>query len=192
VNVEPWIWIGSSDVHWLILIIPAVLLYRVFCKSVSYAVVPRKTKILHALALLFLYFFFLDVPDWIYCLVGWPIQTVSDQFVSIGFFSPALSLFAFFVHVVTGLFVVYCTFALAWGVHRWRKLLVKIFPVLVLVIALDNVKASQLGVPMPAIVIFSLLFSYILAMIYLFYSRPYSDALFEEARGNIQHDGKLA
>jgi hypothetical protein len=165
---------------WLIWIIPAVLLYRVFSKSVPYAGVSRKTKILHALAILFLFYFFFDVPAWVFWLIQWPGNTVRAEFVTIGFFPPVFSLLIFCAHVIAGLFVIRCAFALAGGVDKWRKRLVKMFPVLVLVIAFDGLIDSQGGdVPTPAIVIFLLLFGYVLMMIYLFYSRPYSDALFD-------------
>src|SRR5262249_25634749 len=122
------------------LLVALWLLYRVFNRGVPYAGVPTKVKLLHALALLFLLWCFIDALDWAFSLMRWPNTTVRLHYVQNGVFRPTFSLLIFFSNIVAGIFILFCVLQLAWGIEKWRKRFVRLLPFIGMVICLKILK----------------------------------------------------
>jgi len=164
---------------WPALLIPAVFLYRVFGSRVPYAGVPLKIKVLHALALLFLFFCFFDVPNSVFWLIGSPSQVFGAQYVAVGIFPPICSLLIFCCNVAAGIFTLICGFAMAWGDDRARKRFVSWFPATVTVIGFDMLKAAEKSDTSLFGIVFGFVFvALLLLLVYRFYTGAQSEFLF--------------
>lgn len=159
--------------------VAAILLNRVFSANAPYARAPRKAKIMHSLALLFLASCFINVPQWIWWLIAWPRETLSLHHATVGIFQPVLSLVIFFSHIAMGVFTLLCVWKLAWGIERWRRSLLQTFPIIGLEMTFYILKvAESRGATKSVTAVVFLFVGLPLVMIYMFYSGRYGDILF--------------